>query len=134
MGLRDDESAKRAFRDAAELRDAGRRYDEALAILQALLSEYQESTAVLGTMAAVLFAAKRFAEARDYFSRVLTLRPNVELASLGLFHCLWAMGDREAARAEVVRFLSDNDSAEYAQLLREMGWRFDASRHQLIEG
>jgi predicted Zn-dependent protease len=131
MNLKNDERAKQLFRKATQLRDAGR-HDDAVATLQEILSEYPKSTAVLGTMGSVLYPAKRFSEARDYFVRVLTLRPSAELASLGLFHCLWALGDHAAARAEVVRFLTDNTSEDYNQLLSEMGWKFDSDHRRLI--
>ena len=133
MSLTNDDQAKQAFRSATKLRDAGR-HDDALAILHDLLSAYPDSPAVLGTIAGVLYDARRLGEAREYFARVLKLRPNNELASLGLFHCLWGLDDRASARAEVVRFLSENSSEEYRLLLDEMGWEFDSLGQRLTEG
>lgn len=133
MSLATDEHAKNAFREATNLRDRGR-HDEAIVILEDLLRDYPDAPAILGSLGGVLYAAKRFREAKGYFIRVLELRPNVELASLSLFHCHWALGDEAAARAELVRFLSDNESDEYRQLMEEMGWRFDRAQRLLREG
>jgi predicted Zn-dependent protease len=124
MNLKDDKRANRVVADAAKLRDAGR-YQEAISLLTGVQANYPDSPAILGTIGGVLYAAKRFEEAKAYFSRVTALRPNAELASLALFHCLWKLGQQDAARAELVRFASSNDSKEYARLLEEMGWRFE---------
>lgn len=132
MNLASDEKAKEAFRCAVQLREQGR-HDEAIAVLRDLLAVYPDAPAILGSLGGVFYAAKRFEEAKGYFMRVLELRPNVELASLGLFHCHWVLGDKTAARAELVRFLRDNDSEEYAQLLKEMGWRYDRDHRVLHE-
>lgn len=78
-----------------------------------------------GAQRAFVAAAKLRDAERFYFLRVAELRPNVELASLGLFHCLWHLGDEDAARQELVRFASKNDSKESALLLEEMGWHLD---------
>ena len=132
MNLSDDPRARLAYREAIRLRALGD-HEGALRLLVPLIVSHPESPKLLGTIGSLLFLLDRLRDAWPYFQRVLALRPNNEIASLGLFHCLWDIGDRDGARRELVRFLSQNESQEYSQLLQEMGWHFDRAQRTLIE-
>ncbi len=57
--------------------------------------------------------------AEHHFRKAIALRPRNELASLGLFHTLAALGRWNDGLAEIVRFVKLRDSAEYRELLND---------------
>jgi predicted Zn-dependent protease len=59
-------------------------------------------------------------QAIDSFRRATNLAPEMEWASLGLFHCLWNHNKLEEAFAEMQRFMVDNDSSLYKELMKTL--------------
>jgi tetratricopeptide (TPR) repeat protein len=78
----------------------------------------------LGMLAAVyanaLKASGNLAEAEIYFRRGVDVCPRTELASLGLFHCLWELNKRTEAVVEMQRFMSIGTSADYSEIAQEV--------------
>jgi tetratricopeptide (TPR) repeat protein len=114
-----DPGFARRLNEALKLRSA-HKYDEAKEILLALAEEYEDSAPVFGILGDVYWRLGLLNEAIPCFVRASELSPQSELASLGLFHCLWESGQTDLALDEMERFLSASHSAEYAKLLRDL--------------
>ena len=107
------------FNRALRLRDGGDLLGAA-AIFERLDAEYPNKAAILGTWGSIYFRLKDWERALPLYQRTVMLSAKSELASLGLFHSLWNLGRRDEAFAEMRRFLSVSESAEYSQLISEM--------------
>jgi hypothetical protein len=59
-------------------------------------------------------------EAVSIFKYAIELSPKLEAVSLGLFHCLWQLGKREKAMAEMIRYQSISDSEDYREIIKEI--------------
>jgi len=112
-------SLRKAFDKAIRLKRLGRT-EQARRVLEQLQREHPESPAVLGYLGGVYFDDGDLEQATDCFRKTTELSPTSELASLGLFHSLWARKKRQAALAEMGRFLAVADSREYRTLIREL--------------
>jgi predicted Zn-dependent protease len=115
-----DEEFKTLYAEAFGLKKA-RKFGEAKECLARLVLERPDYAPVRGVLAGVLFELNEFAAAAAEFRGTTRLSPNSELASLGLFHSLLRIGDRASAIAEMKRFTSLRESAEYASLQSEFG-------------
>ena len=60
----------------------------------------------------------------ETFRKATELEPQLELASLGLFHALWEADRTDEAFDEMRRFLSQYESEEYTRLLADMKKRW----------
>ena len=107
------------FNRALRLRDGGDLLGAA-AIFERLDAEYPDKAAILGMWGSIYFRLKDWERALPLYQRAVRLSARSELASLGLFHSLWSLGRRDEAFAEMHRFLSVSESAEYSQLISEM--------------
>lgn len=112
------------FQQALDLRGSGD-HAAAVKILAQLISQDSNNIDALFLLGASLFSLDRSQEAARAFREVLKLRPKNEPASLGLFHSLWKLGDRQGAYQEMRRFLSIADSREYEQLLADVDAAFE---------
>ena len=106
--------------DTAVRLNKQRRSDEAISILESLRKEFAQSASVVGYLGGIYFEQGRLDKAADCFRRAVKLSPNSELASLGLFHSLWAEGKTSGALAEMARFLAVAESKEYRTLIRDL--------------
>lgn len=113
-----DDEFKALFEQAMGLKKAGNLV-EATRCLARLALERPDYAPVRGVLAGVLFELNDFAQAVREFRAASRLSPRSELASLGLFHSLLNTGDRAAAVAEMKRFTSPRQSAEYDSLRAE---------------
>src|SRR3712207_2806544 len=102
------------FDRALRLRDGGDLLGAA-AIFERLDAEYPNRVAILGMWGSLYFRLRDWARALPLYRRAVELSPKSELASLGLFHSLWGVGRSEEAFAEMRRYLSVAESAEYRQ-------------------
>ncbi len=111
---------KARFDAALVLRDAGS-FPEAIAALRELNDEAPDCAAILGTIGAIyLLKIKDSRSALPFLEDATRLAPSSELASAGLFHCLWRLGRRDAAFEEMSRFLATNHSNFYQSLLNDL--------------
>jgi tetratricopeptide (TPR) repeat protein len=101
-----------------------RRYAEAQAILEELTLVRPDSAALYVVLGDVYRDQGMLVRAVDSFRTSTTLAPGAEVASLGLFHSLWDLGDRSAALAEARRYVAIAESDNYQKILSD----FDKSQ------
>jgi tetratricopeptide (TPR) repeat protein len=80
------------------LADRTDRYQEALDYVQKALAQTPDDPAVIDSMGWVLYRLGRLQEARDYLQRAYDMTKDSEIAA-HLGEVMWAMGDRDQARA-----------------------------------
>jgi tetratricopeptide (TPR) repeat protein len=122
MSITSDKRRKieETFEEGIKLRDLGN-FEEAIQKFSEILLETKEYDApVLGVMGNIYWNLKDYVHAHDCYQKAVELKPESELASLGLFHTLWDMGREREALAEAKRFLSLRESEEYFKLAEEM--------------
>ena len=107
------------FQEAVKLRDQGK-FDEALVVLERLFSKDPRNLAVLFVMEDLNWDLGRLDKAADFFRLAIDVSHNSETASLGLFHCLWKMGEKVEALDEMERFMSISYSKDYEEILNEI--------------
>lgn len=54
------------------------------------------------------------------FKAAIHLKPEWELASLGLFHCLWGQGRKDEALLELKRFMAISYCKDYIDIIEEI--------------
>ena len=108
-----------SFRLAREQRDKGNQ-QAALELLHDLTTKDPNSAAILAALGALCWDMQLWVDAVNAFREALRLSPKLEAASLGLFHCLWELGRREAAMAELKRFQALSDSEDYRRIVKAM--------------
>ena len=123
-----DEEFRILYDEAFALKRA-KRYAEARDSLRRLVLVRPDYAPVHGVLGGVLFELDEFDDAAEEFGIATRLSPRSELASLGLFHALNELGRKDAALAEMVRFTSVRDSAEYDLLRAEMEEKRDVTSH-----
>ena len=106
------------FEEAMQLRALGK-IDAALVLLLELHKREPDSYAIAGTIAAMYWhELQDLGQALEWFRRTTILKPDSEGASIGVFHCLWELGDHDAAREELSRWLQHGKPpARYAEIL-----------------
>ena len=114
----DDTSADSIVDEAIGLRDRGQEA-EAIALLNKVLEEHPNSSAAHAILGGLRWDYQDLEGARRCFAEAVRLSPKMELASLGLFHTSYKLGDKDAAFGEMRRFLSISESVEYRKLIRE---------------
>lgn len=110
------EDQKREFASAYQLRLSGDS-NGAASMLQKLSVELPGSAKVALTLGDTYSDLGELDHALPCFLKAVDLKPSSEIASLALFHCLWKMDRSDEAFEEMRRFMKDNDSEEYKQLL-----------------
>lgn len=80
------------------LADRTDRYKEALVYVQKAFAQTPEDPAVIDSMGWVLYRLGRLQEARDHLQKAWDMTGDAEIAA-HLGEVMWAMGDRDAARA-----------------------------------
>jgi len=113
------EEEKRQFSEAQE-RSKSNDLPGTLEALKSLVLQRPDSAMFSATYANTLKESGDLEGALHYFRRAVVIEPTKELYSLGLFHCLWRLEKREEALAEMRRFVSIAESADYQQILREL--------------
>ncbi len=92
----------------------------AAAVLRKLSDELPQSATVAMVLGKTYWDLGELDHALQWFLRAVDLEPSTELASLALFHCLWEMDRTDDAFDEMRRFLRDNYSNEYKQILDDI--------------
>ena len=114
-----DQEDEIKFTEADRLRNESK-FVEALSVLEQLLPRYPKKVSLLFTLAHVNWELQNFERAADLFRTVTHINPKSEMASLGLFHCLWGIGKQEEALDEVKRFMAVSYSKDYVRIIREI--------------
>jgi tetratricopeptide (TPR) repeat protein len=107
------------FQQALDLKNSGD-LESAYTLLSDIASKNPNSAPALGVLADVAYSKGLIQEAAEWFRKVTILSPKSEMASLGLFHSLFDLGDTNGAFDEMKRFMSIQHSDEYELLLSEI--------------
>ncbi len=124
---------------AVELRDSGQLM-VAEQILQNMASKYSDYWPPYLFLGDIYDDLERYQEAEDMFQKVVTIKPNYDLASRTLFHALWDLGKEKEALEEIRRFLSVADwndkkakktiMEDYQDILQELLSHKDYQEHK----
>ena len=80
------------------LADRTDRYEEALGYVEKAYAQSPDDPAIIDSMGWVLYRLGRLQESRDYLQKAYDMTQDAEIAA-HLGEVMWAMGDRDAARA-----------------------------------
>ena len=116
MSQKDDDAQ---FELALACRNSGRD-SEARSILEQMLSQNPQPSAVYAVLGNIYWDQKSYLEAVDIFRKGTVIAPQNEVLSLGLFHSLWESDRKEEALAEIHRFLELCHCDDYVEILREL--------------
>jgi predicted Zn-dependent protease len=94
--------------------------NDALPVLLAMREKYPTQFFLEGIIAKAYYAQQDYASASFHFRQVTKHNPSSELASYGLFICLWHLGERHDAFAEMDRYLSVYSPELYVTVLSEI--------------
>jgi lipoprotein NlpI len=68
----------------------------------------------------------------EAFREAVRLAPTSEIASLGLFHCLWRAKKEREAFDEIRRFMSLSESQDYRDIVNELWEKRVKSRSKAV--
>jgi len=114
-----DSLIKEEFAKAMALKGSGK-LAASMVILEKLIVARSKSAKLRCALGGVYWDLKKYAPAIKQFSVAVDISPTSELASLGLFHCLWEQGKRDLAFDEMKRFMLVSDSDDYREIVREL--------------
>jgi predicted Zn-dependent protease len=107
------------FDRAVSLKDNGD-LPGARQVLEQLVSAKPESAGYHSYLGYLCWEEGLLDQAVTAFHRATELNPESETASLGLFHSLWEMGQKEEALEEMKRYLQIADCEDYRNILAEI--------------
>lgn len=113
-----DEALKSALSKARDLRNGGET-SASMNLLLDLANMYPEAKAVFVLLGDLYWKQDDLAHARSCFQKATEIDPQLEIASLALYHTLWSLDFKEDALEEMKRFLQCSHSSEYNRLLQE---------------
>jgi predicted Zn-dependent protease len=120
------EESKVPFAAALKLKKK-RRLASARKVLLELSRKDRKSIAILLVLGGVCWDMGLLNEAVRTFKRATRLAPTLEIASLGVFHSLWELGEEAQALKEIHRFMTVSDSRDYREIIREIHRKYVAS-------
>ncbi len=126
----DDPSADSIVDEAIGLRDRGQEA-EAIKLLEEVVSEHPNSCAAHVILGGLRWDHEDLDGARWCFAEAARISPQLEMASLGLFHTSYKLGHKGAAIAEIRRFLSVSESAEYRKLIENLKQKGELADNEL---
>ena len=107
--------------------------DNAINSLEQFINSGVESVGVWMLKASIHFQLNQHSQAKVAFEKVLKRKPKNELASIGLFHCLWDTGSTNEAFDEMKRFFKElgaNHQSEtandYRSIVKEINGKKDS--------
>lgn len=95
------------------------RFDEAEREMVKLASMYPKSAELKCALGGIYYNDERYELAETQFGNACGIAPELEIASLGLFHSLWRQGRKAEALDEARRYLSLTESSDYREILAE---------------
>ncbi len=115
----DQKEFENKFNHALQLKNSGEKI-KSLEIFQYLAEEKPKESTVFLMLRAIYWDLGKIQEAVHSFGEAVKLKPNSEKLSLGYFHTLWENGEKHAALEEIKRFLTNNSSDIYNDILEEI--------------
>lgn len=73
------------------------KYDQAIEFAENLTTDYPQNATVFGLLASLYFLINEYEKSCLNFKKTIAISPKSGVASLGLFHSLWNLGDKEDA-------------------------------------
>ena len=108
------------FGKAIPFRDKGQ-IQKAIEVLKNIIQQSPDYSLAYVILGGIYFDSDNYSDAIPYFEKAVKLTPKTELASIGLFHCLWSLGRNKEALKEARRYLDVGKPAKhYSSLLKEM--------------
>lgn len=93
---------------------------ETISILEELVEIKPMSALFIAVLANAYEELEEHDKAETFFRKSVKLKPDFELASLGLFHCLWKQGKTDEAFDEIKRFMAISYSQDYIEIINEI--------------
>lgn len=97
-----------------------RKFKEAISGLRPLLRKQPTSSLVCFVAAKFYYESGKYYSSCKYFKRLVVLKPDSEIASLGLFHSLFDLGKEMLALKELNRFIQINKPVHYKITILEL--------------
>jgi|LakMenE01Jun11ns_1017448.scaffolds.fasta_scaffold9578131_1 tetratricopeptide (TPR) repeat protein len=97
-----------------------RQFKRALKLLDFLESIYKDSSVIYGLYGSIFYELKDFKNSAMYFSKVISINPKSELASLGLFQSLVHLGKERKALKELFRYTDNYKPELYIVAIKEL--------------
>ena len=89
-------------------------------VMLELSASYPENAKIRAVLANAYWDLGEIASSESEFRKAVEFSPTLEIASLGLFHCLWEQGRRDEAFDEMKRFMALSDSVDYRGMVEEI--------------
>ena len=105
-----------AFNKALSLKNSNKLV-ESLEIFEQLLNQKSDYYLTYVMMGDIYWDLKNLDKAETLFRKAIELKPKSEKISLCYFHVLWEQGKEVEALDEMKRFLINNESQEYFEIL-----------------
>lgn len=100
-------------------------FKEAIRVLGPLLKKYPESSLVSFVAAKFYYESGKYYSSSKYFKRLVLLKPDSEIASLGLFHSYFELGKIALGLKEITRFCKRNNPKLYRTTIKELNENID---------
>lgn len=97
-----------------------RQFTKALKVLDFLEAKYKDSSVIHGLYGSIFFELKDFKNSAINFSKVIAIKPNSELASLGYYVCMVHLGKDRKALKELFRYTETNEPKLYIVTIGEL--------------
>ncbi len=114
-----DKELNKKFEEIIKLKEQGN-YNDAISKAKKLNIDYKNLGSIHGLLAIVYFEIDEFDEAAKYYKKTTIISPKSKMASLGLFHSLWQLGDKNGAFEEMKRYMNVAKSKEYEELYKNL--------------
>ena len=97
-----------------------RQFRRALKVLDLLEAKYKDSSVIHGLYGGSYFELNEFKNSAKHFSKVISIKPGSELASLGLYVSLVHIGKDRKALKELFRYTEINEPKLYIETIKEL--------------
>jgi tetratricopeptide (TPR) repeat protein len=97
-----------------------RQFRKALKVLDLLESKYKDNRVIHGLYGLSYFELNDFKNSAKHYGKVITINPNSELASLGLYLSLIRIGKDTKALKELFRYTEINEPKLYIVTIKEL--------------
>lgn len=97
-----------------------RQFRRALKVLDILEDRYKDNSVIHGLYGGSYFELNDFKNSAKHFSKVVTIKPSSELASLGLYVSLVEIGEARKALKEFFRYTEIYEPKLYLDTIKEL--------------